>query len=63
MPLATDNIARTSNPKNNHVWVRTVPAQILGLGPLFEQLCQYIGPVCNLASFPDLSDLFGGVTP
>jgi phospholipid/cholesterol/gamma-HCH transport system substrate-binding protein len=62
MPLATDNIARTANPKNNHVWVRTVPAQILGLGPLFEQLCQYIGPVCNSASFPDLSDLFGGAT-
>jgi phospholipid/cholesterol/gamma-HCH transport system substrate-binding protein len=63
MPLATENIANARNPENNHIWVRTTPAQVLGLQPLFEQLCQYIGPVCNLAAFPDLSDLFGGLTP
>ncbi len=62
MPLATDNVARTLSP-DNHIWVRTVPAQILGLGPLFEQLCQVVGPVCNLATFPDVTDLFGGLTP
>jgi len=62
MPLATDNVARTLSP-DNHIWVRTVPAQILGLGPVFEQLCQVVGPVCNLATFPDLSDLFGGLQP
>jgi virulence factor Mce-like protein len=62
MPLATDNVARTLSP-DNHIWVRTVPAQILGLGPEFERLCQAIGPVCNLASFPDLTDLLGGATP
>lgn len=63
MPLATDNVARTLNPETNHIWVRTVPAQILGLGPQFEELCQAVGPVCNLATFPDLTDLFGGATP
>jgi phospholipid/cholesterol/gamma-HCH transport system substrate-binding protein len=63
MPLATDNIARSLNPEDNHIWVRGAPAQVLGLQPVFEQLCQYIGPVCNLASFPDLSDILGGVTP
>jgi len=62
MPLATDNVARTLSP-DNHIWVRTVPAQILGLGPLFEQLCQVVGPVCNQATFPDLTDLLGGATP
>jgi hypothetical protein len=62
MPLATDNVSRTLSP-DNRIWVRTVPAQILGLGPEFEQLCQAVGPVCNLASFPDLTDLLGGVTP
>jgi phospholipid/cholesterol/gamma-HCH transport system substrate-binding protein len=63
MPLATENIARSRNPENNHIWVRTTPAQVLGLEPLFEQLCQYIGPVCNLGTFPNLSDLLGGSTP
>jgi len=63
MPLATENIANSRNPENNHIWVRGVPAQVLGLQPVFEQLCQYIGPVCNLGSFPDLTDLFGGLTP
>jgi phospholipid/cholesterol/gamma-HCH transport system substrate-binding protein len=63
MPLATENIARSRNPENNHIWVRTTPAQVLGLQPLFEQLCQYIGPVCNLGTFPDLSDILGGATP
>lgn len=62
MPLATDNVARTLSP-DNHIWVRTVPAQILGLGPQFEKLCQAVGPVCNLATFPDLTDLLGGGTP
>jgi hypothetical protein len=61
--LATDNVARSRNPETSDIWVRAVPAQILGLGPLFEQLCQYLGPVCNLASFPDLSVLFGGGAP
>jgi phospholipid/cholesterol/gamma-HCH transport system substrate-binding protein len=63
MPLATENVARTRNPATDNVWVRAVPAEILGLGPLFEQLCTYVGPVCNLASFPDLTTLFGGGTP
>lgn len=63
MPLATENIARAKNPETGHIWVRAVPAQILGLGPLFEQLCQSIGPVCDLATFPDLTSLFGGATP
>ncbi|MFL6089104.1 MAG: MCE family protein [Aeromicrobium sp.] len=63
MPLATDNVARTLNPTDNHVWVRAAPAQILGLQPLFEQLCSVIGPVCNLATFPDLTNLLGGVAP
>ena len=63
LPLATDNVARTSNPDDDHIWVRAVPAQLFGLGPLFEQLCQYVGPVCNLATFPDLTKLFGGLTP
>jgi len=63
MPLATDNVARTRNPANNDVWVRAVPAEILGLGPLFEQLWMVIGPVCKQAKFPDLTDLFGGVAP
>ena len=62
MPLATDNVSRTLSP-DNRIWVRTVPAQILGLGPEFEQLCQAVGPVCNLASFPDLTGLLGGATP
>jgi ABC-type transporter Mla subunit MlaD len=62
MPLATDNVARTLAP-DNHIWVRTVPAQILGLGPQFEKLCKAVGPVCNLASFPDLTGLLGGATP
>jgi len=63
MPLATENIANARNPETNSIWVRGAPAQVLGLQPVFEQLCQYIGPVCNLASFPDLSAIFGGVTP
>jgi hypothetical protein len=41
--------------------VRGNPGQLLGLGPLFEQICQLIGPICNLATFPDLSDLLGGL--
>jgi phospholipid/cholesterol/gamma-HCH transport system substrate-binding protein len=63
LPLATDNVARTQNPDTKDVWVRAVPAQILGLGPLFEQLCQYLGPACNLATFPDLTSIFGGLAP
>ncbi|KAA1419315.1 MCE family protein [Nocardioides humilatus] len=60
LPLAAQNIYNAHTPEN-HIWVRGVPGQLLGLGPLFEQLCQLIGPVCNLATFPDLSDLLGGL--
>lgn len=64
LPLATENVARAQNDDGSkHIWVRAVPAEILGLGPLFEQLCQLMGPVCNLATFPDLTDLFGGSLP
>lgn len=58
MPLATENVAKTLTP-DGHVRVRTVPAQLLGLGPLFEELCLVLGPVCDEISFPDLSDIFG----
>ena len=60
LPLAAENVANAHTPEN-HIWVRGNPGQLLGLGPLFERLCQLIGPVCNLATFPDLSDLLGGL--
>jgi phospholipid/cholesterol/gamma-HCH transport system substrate-binding protein len=64
LPLATQNVADTAAP-DGHLWVRGAPGQLLGLGPLFEQLCQLIGPVCNLATFPPdlgglLDDILGG---
>ena len=49
--------------EGDHIWVRGAPAQVLGLQPVFEQLCQVIGPVCDLGTFPDLTDYFGGVAP
>jgi len=63
MPLATENIANSRNPETNHIWVRGEPAQVLGLQPVFEQLCQYLGPVCDQLSFPDLGDILGGAAP
>jgi phospholipid/cholesterol/gamma-HCH transport system substrate-binding protein len=63
MPLATENVANALNDEGDHIWVRGAPAQVLGLQPVFEQLCQVIGPVCDLATFPDLTDYFGGVAP
>ncbi|KAA1426981.1 MCE family protein [Nocardioides antri] len=66
LPLATQNVANAAAP-NGNIWVRGEPGQLLGLGPLFERICQLVGPVCNLATFPDLSDvlddLLGGRTP
>lgn len=61
MPLATDNVGRTADGKGN-VWVRTKPAEILGLGPQFEQLCAALGPVCNFATFPQIPGLTGGAS-
>ncbi|MEZ0578038.1 MCE family protein [Nocardioides sp. MH1] len=60
LPLAAENIANAHTPEN-HIWVRGNPGQLLGLGPLFERLCQLIGPVCNLATFPDLGGILGGI--
>lgn len=64
LPLATENVASSAAP-DGKIWVRGAPGQLLGLGPVFEQICQVIGPVCNLATFPDLSevidDLLGGL--
>jgi virulence factor Mce-like protein len=60
LPLAAENIAN-AHTSQDHIWVRGNPGQLLGLGPLFEQICQLIGPICNLATFPDLSDLLGGL--
>ncbi|RHW28658.1 MCE family protein [Nocardioides immobilis] len=60
LPLATANVANTAGP-DGHVWVRGAPAQLLGLAPLFEQICQLLGPVCNLGTFPDLSELLGNL--
>lgn len=64
LPLATQNVANTA-AADGHIWVRGAPGQLFGLGPLFEQLCQLLGPVCNLATFPPdlgdlLDDLLGG---
>lgn len=63
LPLATQNVANTAAP-DGRIWVRGSPGQLFGLGPLFEQICQLVGPVCNLATFADLSplinDLVGG---
>ena len=61
MPLATDNIARALSP-DNRIWVRTNVFQLTPLGPLVEQLCQLIGPVCEQLSFPEIPGL-GGETP
>ena len=61
MPLATDNIARALSP-DNRIWVRTNIFQLTPLGPLVEQLCQLIGPVCEQLSFPEIPGL-GGETP
>lgn len=63
LPLATQNIANAAAP-DGHIWVRGEPGQLLGLGPLFEQICQVAGAACNLATFPDLtnlSDLLDGI--
>lgn len=65
LPLATANVANTAAP-NGNIWVRALPTQLTPIGPLFEQICQLLGPVCNLVSFPDLpdlSDLLGGRLP
>ncbi len=63
MPLATQNVANAGAP-DGHIWVRAIPTQLTPLGPLFERVCQLLGPVCNLASFPDLTgildNLLGG---
>jgi phospholipid/cholesterol/gamma-HCH transport system substrate-binding protein len=61
MPLATDNVGRAADGKGN-IWVRTKPAEILGLGPQFEQLCAALGPVCNFATFPQIPGLTGGAS-
>lgn len=61
MPLATDNVGRAADGQGN-VWVRSKPAEILGLGPQFEQLCAALGPVCNFATFPKIPGLTGGAT-
>lgn len=60
LPLATQNVANTATP-SGHVLVRAIPTQLTPLGPLFEQVCQLLGPVCNLASIPDLSGILDGV--
>lgn len=56
LPLATQNVANAATP-DGRIWVRGEPGQLLGLGPVFEQICRLIGPVCNQATFPDLSDV------
>jgi phospholipid/cholesterol/gamma-HCH transport system substrate-binding protein len=62
LPLATENVANTATP-DGHIWVRGDPAQVLGIAPLFEPLCEAISPTCNLATFPNLADLLGGAGP
>ena len=61
MPLATDNIARALSP-DNRIWVRTNIFQLTPLGPLVEELCQIVGPVCEQLTFPELPE-FGGLNP
>ncbi len=61
MPLATDNVARALSP-DNRIWVRTNLFQLTPLGPLIEELCQVIGPVCQQLKFPDIPGI-GGVAP
>lgn len=62
LPLATENVGRAADGKGN-VWVRSKPAELLGLGPLFEQLCAALGPVCDFFTFPEIPGSTGGATP
>jgi phospholipid/cholesterol/gamma-HCH transport system substrate-binding protein len=61
LPLATDNLARTQNPRNRNIRVRAQLTQVFPLvDGVFEQLCGRLGGLCQgLTLPPDLNQLLG----